>query len=409
MQKSRKQHPGFFCAEFFVFKRFHQTTKLNFKLSITYKIFMKINDFSRREFLRKLSIGAGAISLGSALSSFEMLLLAPKKLGIALVGLGNYAGGQLAPALLQTKNCYLAGLVTGTPEKAKSWSAKYNIPQKNIYNYENFDSIAQNPDIDIVYVVLPVSMHKEFTIRAAKAGKHVICEKPMALNAADCREMIAACKKENRMLSIGYRLHFEPHNLEVMRLGQKQILGKVIQLENANGFVYGGDPNAWRLKKAMAGGGGLMDMGIYAIQGARYTLGQEPLFVKATQEKTKPELFKDVDETVFWELEFPGGFASQGKSSYNNNWGSLKAKTEKGFFELEPAYGYGGIEGKTSKGPMNLPNINQQAAQMDDFANCINTKKPTRVPGEEGLKDMLVVDAIYRSLDSGKKEKIGSV
>jgi len=150
-----------------------------------------------------------------------------------------------------------------------------------------------------------------------------------------------------------------------------------------------------------------MDMGIYAIQGARYTLGQEPIAVKATQEKTKPELFKDVDETVFWELEFPGGFMSKGKSSYNNNWGSLKAKTAKGFFELEPAYGYGGIEGKTSNGPMNFPQVIQQALQMDDFANCINLKKQTRVPGEEGLKDMLVVDAIYRSLDSGKQEKIG--
>ena len=367
---------------------------------------MKTNYSSRRDFLRQLSVGAGALTLGAALSSFDELLLADKKLGIALVGLGGYSGGQLAPALLQTKNCYLAGIVTGTPEKARTWSAKYNIPQKNIYNYQNFDSITQNPDIDIVYVVLPVALHKEYTIRAAKAGKHVICEKPMALNAADCREMIAACKKANRMLSIGYRLHFEPHHIEVMRLGQQAVLGKVTQLETANGFVYSGDPNAWRLKKALAGGGGLMDMGIYAIQGARYTLGQEPIAVKATQEKTRPDLFKEVDETVFWELEFPGGFMSKGKSSYNNNWSSLKAKTAKGFFELEPAYGYGGLDGKTSNGPMNIPNVNQQALQMDDFANCIIQKKPTRVPGEEGLKDMKVVDAIYRSLDSGKKEKI---
>ncbi len=367
---------------------------------------MKTNPFSRRNFLRQLSLGAGALTLSSALSSFDELLLPTKKLGIALVGLGNYAGGQLAPALQQTKNCYLAGIVTGTPEKAKTWSAKYNIPQKNIYNYQNFDSIAQNPDIDLIYVVLPVALHKEFTIRAAKAGKHVICEKPMALNAADCMEMIAACKKANRMLSIGYRLHFDPHHIEVMRLGQQAVLGKVTQLETANGFVYGGDPNAWRLKKALAGGGGLMDMGIYAIQGARYTLGQEPVAVKATQEKTKLDLFKEVDETVFWELEFPNGFMSKGKSSYNNNWSSLKAKTAKGFFELEPAYGYGGLDGKTSNGPMNIPNVNQQALQMDDFANCVIQKKPTRVPGEEGLKDMKVVDAIYRSLDSGKREKI---
>lgn len=362
---------------------------------------------SRRNFIGLSMAGAGALALSSTVSAMASCIGQPgKRLGIALVGLGGYSTGQLAPALQQTKNCYLAGIVTGTPAKATEWAQKYNIPQKNIYNYQTFDQIANNPDIDIVYIVLPVALHKEYTIRAAKAGKHVICEKPMALNAADCREMIAACKKANRMLSIGYRLHFEPHNIEVMRLGQKQVFGKVIGIDNANGFTYGGDPNAWRLNKALAGGGGLMDMGIYAIQGTRYTLGMEPISVMATQEKTKPELFKDVDETVFWELEFPGGLKTKGKSSYNHDWGYLRAQAEHGKFELEPAYGYGGIQGKTSNGPMDFPQINQQAAQMDDFAHCVMTGAHTRVPGEEGLKDMLVIDAIYRSLDTGKWEKI---
>ncbi|WP_462268069.1 Gfo/Idh/MocA family protein [Mucilaginibacter sp.] len=363
--------------------------------------------FSRRNFLHYGLAGAGAMALAPTLSALAACSPAPdKKMGIALVGLGGYSNGQLAPALQQTNNCYLAGIVTGTPDKATKWAQQYNIPQKNIYNYQNFDQIVDNKDIDIIYIVLPVALHKEYTIRAAQAGKHVICEKPMALNARDCEDMIAACKKANRMLSIGYRLHFEPHNMEVMRLGQKQVFGKVTQLENANGFVYGGNPNAWRLKKALSGGGALMDMGIYAIQGARYTLGQEPIAVMARQEKTKPDLFKEVDETIYWELEFPGGFKSQGKSSYNNNWSYLKAKTEKGSFELEPAYGYGGIQGKTPNGVMPFPQINQQAAQMDDFARCVLTSKPTRVPGEEGLKDMKVVDAIYRSLVSGKQERI---
>jgi predicted dehydrogenase len=361
---------------------------------------------SRRDFIRKGSIGAGALVLGSALSSLAANA-AGKKLGIALVGLGGYSKGQLAPALQQTKNCYLAGLVTGTPAKAEEWSKKYNISQKNIYNYQNFDEIAGNKDIDIVYVVLPVSMHKEYTIRAAKAGKHVICEKPMALNANDCRDMIAACKKANRLLSIGYRLHFEPHNLEMMRLGQKKIFGKVTKLDTGNGFDYQGDPNAWRLKKALSGGGALMDMGIYSIQGSRYTLGEEPIAVKATQEKTRPDFFKEVDETIFWELKFPGGAKVTGKSSYNNNWSYLRADAEKGNFELEPAYGYGGLDGKVNGKPMGVPNINQQAAQMDDFATCVNLKKQSRVPGEEGLKDMKVVDAIYRSLNNGGRwEKI---
>jgi predicted dehydrogenase len=366
------------------------------------------NKFSRRAFIRTSSLGIGALALGPALSSLAVASAkSDKKLGIALVGLGNYSYGQLAPALQHTQNCYLAGIVTGTPAKAVDWSQRHNIPEKNIYNYQNFDEIAHNPDIDIVYVVLPVSMHKEYTIRAARAGKHVICEKPMALNARDCEDMIAACKKANRLLSIGYRLHFEPHTIEAMRLGQQHVFGKVTHLDTGNGFTYRGDPNAWRLKKAMAGGGGLMDMGIYSIQGSRYTLGQEPIAVKATQEKTRPDFFKEVDETIFWELEFPGGFKTTGKSSYNHDWSYLKVEEEHGKFELGPAFGYGGIDGSVNGKQMPFPQIIQQAAQMDDFAQCVRQNKVSRVPGEEGLKDMKVVDAIYKSLDSGRWERIG--
>ncbi len=360
--------------------------------------------WSRRDFLRAGTIGAGAIAFGNALSAFRPN--ADKKLGIALVGLGYYSFGQLAPALQHTNNCYLAGIVTGHPSKAAAWKKQYNLPDKNIYNYENFDQIKDNPDIDIIYVVLPVSMHKEYTIRAAQAGKHVICEKPMALNAKECEEMIAACKKAGRLLSIGYRLHFEPHNLEVMRLGQQHVYGKVTAIDTGNGFNFQGNTDSWRLKKAMSGGGALMDMGIYSIQGSRYTLGQEPVSVKARQEKTRPDFFKEVDETIFWELEFPGGFVSTGKSSYNNNWGYLHVEAEHGKFGLEPAYGYGEIEGYTSAGPLKLPQVIHQALQMDDFADCVRQNRQSRVPGEEGLKDMKVVDAIYRSLDSGKRELI---
>jgi len=364
----------------------------------------KQNRYSRLHFLRDVSLGAMALS---PLSSFNTRV-AGKKLGIALVGLGSYSTYELAPALQETNYCYLAGIVTGTPSKEKDWSQRYNIPAKNIYNYQNFDTIANNPDINIVYVVLPIFMHKDFTIRAAKAGKHVICEKPMALNAGECREMIDACKRLNRMLSIGYRLHFEPFTQEMMRLGQKKIYGNVTEIDCANGFTYGGDPNAWRLKKAMAGGGGLMDMGVYCIQGARYVTGEEPIYVKAREEKTNPELFKEVDETIFFDLEFPGGADAKGHSSYNANLNHLKVKAEKGWFQLTEAYRYGGMEGATKDGLMKFnPNVNQQALQMDDFAQCILQNKKTRVPGEEGLLDMKVVDAIYRSITRGQREKIG--
>src|SRR5690349_17109224 len=176
---------------------------------------------SRREFLYTLGMGALAIpALACSTSDSKeqnQSTMNQKKLGIALVGLGSYSGGQLAPALQETEHCYLAGIVTGTPSKISTWKEQYNIPDKNIYNYETFDSIKDNKEIDIVYVVLPNSMHAEYVVRAARAGKHVICEKPMALTVEECDRMIAACKEAGKMLSVGYRLHFEPHNKEAMR------------------------------------------------------------------------------------------------------------------------------------------------------------------------------------------------
>jgi predicted dehydrogenase len=361
--------------------------------------------YSRRRFIRDVSLGTAMLAPG--LSTIAAYTAPERKLGIALVGLGSYSTYQLGPALQQTQHCYLAGIVTGTPAKERLWAEKYNIPVKNIYNYNNFDEIAHNKNIDIVYIVLPVSMHKEFTIRAARAGKHVICEKPMALSVKDCDEMIAACKKARRMLSVGYRLHYEPFNREMMRLGQQKVYGNIQQVECGNGFRWADDKDAWRLKKSMAGGGALMDMGIYAIQGARYIIGKEPVYVTATEEKTRPDIFREVDETVHFTLEFPDGATANGITSYNKNANYLKAKAENGWFELSEAYRYGGMVGSTSQGPMNLdPNMNQQALQMDDFAQSILHHKPVTVSGEMGRQDIKIIEAIYRSIESGKREKV---
>jgi len=249
-------------------------------------------------------------------------------------------------------------------------------------------------------------MHKEFTIRAAKAGKHVISEKPMAIGVTDCEEMISACRNAGIKLSIGYRLRFDPYNKEMMRLGQQKVYGKPVQIDCANGFVYKDDPNAWRLKKAMAGGGGLMDMGIYCIQSARYVTGEEPAYVTAREEKTKPELFREVDETVHFDLEFPSGCLANGTSSFNMELSSLKVKAEKGEYGLAHAYWYSGEEGNTPAGQMSFLPVNQQVLQMDDFAECVMRNKNTIVPGEMGLEDIRIVEAIYRSIASGKRERI---
>lgn len=368
---------------------------------------------SRRQFLKTLARGTGGVALAASVGPL-VSTAAPRpgqRLGIALVGLGNYATGQLAPALQETKQCYLAGIVTGTPAKAKTWQRKYDIPEQNIYNYETFDRVADNPDIDIIYVVLPNGMHAEYTIRAAEAGKHVICEKPMATSVKEGRAMIEACEKTGRKLSIGYRLHFEPHHQRVMKLGQEEVYGPVTVMQAGFGFRIGDPPYPshirWRLDKEMAGGGALMDVGIYALQAARYVTGEEPVAVTAQEYTTRPDVFDEVDETIFFQLEFPGGTVVDGSTSYNGNFNRMYATATDGWFEVRPAYGYGGIRGRTLEGSMNLPNVNQQARQMDAFAACIINDRTSRVSGEEGLRDLRVIEAIYESIATGKRVRIG--
>jgi predicted dehydrogenase len=365
------------------------------------------SDSSRREFMRTLSLGAGATLLGtSALASPLDWLAADRKLGVALVGLGNYSTGQLAPALQQTKFCQLAGVVTGSPAKAAQWQKQYGIPAKNCYDYKTFDRIIDNPAIDIVYVVLPNALHAEYVVRAAQAGKHVICEKPLATSAADARHMIAAMKKADKKFSVGYRLHFEPHNQAMMRLGQSQAYGKITHLAADNGFKFGSGSTPWRVDKKLSGGGPLMDMGIYCLQGCLYTKGQVPVSVTA---KFTPETgtgyFKEVEAGVNWQLHFADGTVADCRTSYAQNMsGRLRADAAAGWFELEPAFGYGGLAGRTSKNDhqLDLPNINQQAVQMDDFAQCVLLNKPTRVPGEMGLRDVQLLEAIYRAAETGQ-------
>lgn len=363
---------------------------------------LHVSAASRRAFVRTFSLGLGATVL--APSAFA--LPPERKLGVALVGLGKYSTGQLAPALQQTKLCRLAGIVTGSPEKAAKWQQQYQIPAKNVYNYQTFDRMMDNPDIDIVYVVTPNALHAEYVVRAAQAGKHVICEKPMATTVADARRMLAACEKAGKKLSIGYRLHFEPHHQEMMRLGQTQAYGKINHLASDNGFKFGND-TPWRVSKALAGGGPLMDMGIYCLQGCIYTKGQVPVAITA-KFTSKPDspYFKEVEAGIDWQLHFADGSVADCRTSYAQNMQSrLRAEAADGWFELQPSFNYDGLAGSTSRndGKLNLPNLNQQAAQMDDFADCVLHNKPTRVPGEMGLRDVQLLLAIYRAAETGQK------
>lgn len=366
---------------------------------------------SRRTFLQKAGLSALAMNLStlSPISAMpEFLTSIPqedKVLRVAIMGLGSY-GTRVAEAIQGCKRTKLVGVISGTPSKVEAWKVKYNIPAKNCYNYENFDAIKDNPDIDAVYVITPNALHKDQVIRVAKAGKHAISEKPMAVNAADGQAMVDACKAAGVKLLIGYRMHFEPNTLEVIRMRKAGELGEIRFFQGLSGFTIG-DPTQWRLNPVLSGGGAMMDIGIYSINGARYMVGEEPIWVTAQETKTNPDKFKNgIDETITFQLGFPSGATSSCLSTYNmNNLDRFYLNGSKGWAEMQPSTGYGPIKGRTNKGPLDKPHMTHQTIQMDEMAAIIFDGKKPEVPvdGEEGVKDMKIIDAIFKAVKTGEK------
>ncbi len=350
---------------------------------------------SRRAFIRRSSL----FLMATALPVPGFLSWQKEKLGVALVGLGNYSTNQLAPALQETDLCELRGIVTGSPEKIPRWQKNYGIKDRNVYNYQNMYEIANNKEIDVIYIVLPNSMHAEYAIIAANSGKHVWCEKPMATTAQECREIIEACEKNRVKLSIGYRLQHEKNNRTLMEWAETQPYGSIEELEAAAGFY--GTSLGWRLEKEM-GGGAMYDMGVYPLNTSRYTTGKEPIAVSATHSTNRPELFDEVDETTAFTLEFPGGIISDCRTSFGESVNNLEVSCRDGWYYLRPFQSYTGVKGKTSDGKILKPfRKNQQAVQMDNDARAILEDTPVMVPGEEGLRDIIIVEKIFESAAKG--------
>lgn len=370
---------------------------------------------SRRSFIQKVSAAAFALPVISQTAAALQIIEKKKTyngpvLRVAIMGLGGY-GTRVAEAMRDCNRAKVVGVISGTPAKIEAWKRRYAIPEKNCYNYENFDAIKDNPDIDAVYVITPNALHHDEVIRVAKAGKHVICEKPMTLNAALAKEMIEACKTANVQLLVGYRMHFEPNTLEIIRLQKDGAFGKITFFQGLSGFEIG-DPNQWRLRKELSGGGALMDIGIYSVNGCRYMIGEEPLWVTAQETKNDTVKFKEgIDETIQFQMGFPGGAVASCLSTYSmNNLDRFFLDGLNGFGELNPATGYGPIRGRTNKGELNIAPVTHQTVQMDAMAGIIlNGEKPAiPVDGEEAFKDLKIIDAIYSACKTGKKIELNT-
>lgn len=362
----------------------------------------------RRKFIRNIAASSALLSVNPLAFSKAIPTKKNKKIGVALVGLGYYSQDLLAPALQLTKHCYLAGIVTGSPEKAKVWQKKYSIPDANIYDYENFDSIVNNKDIDVVYIVLPTFRHKDFVVRAAQAGKHVWCEKPMAMTVAECETMIKVCKENKRKLSIGYRMHHEPITQQIIQFGKQKKYGQVQLVAAAAGYKNGWTSplDTWKLDQSK-GGGAMYDMGVYPLNAARYVTGKEPIAVSAQTFNNNPDLYRMCDMTTNFQLEFSSDIIANCTTSIGINMNYLNVNATEGFYNLLPFQAYNNIKGVTSDGLLTNTIPNQQAVQMDNDALSIINDTAVLVPGMEGLKDIKVIEAIQKSVKEQRRVMIG--
>jgi predicted dehydrogenase len=334
-----------------------------------------------------------------------------KKLGWAIVGLGSLAINQILPAFAKCEKSRVVAFVSGHPDKANKLALRYGVNPKNIYNYQNYDAIKDNPEVDIIYVVLPNGMHAEYTVRGHQAGKHVLSEKPMANTPMECQQMIDAARKANQKLMVGYRCRYEPYNQEAIRMAREQELGPVKVILADAGFNIG-DPNQWRLNKQLAGGGSLMDIGIYALQAARYLSGEEPTEINAIMYSTPGDSrFKEVEETINFQLRFPSGVLANCTSSYGYAGQShYRAVATKGWFELDPGTWYTGLRMRVQNSngleERFLPVRDHFALEMDHMSDCVMNNKEPLTPGEEGLRDLTIMKAIYEAARTRQMVKL---
>jgi predicted dehydrogenase len=345
-----------------------------------------------------------------------------RRLGFAIVGLGRLALEEIMPAFAMCKLAKPTAVVSGDAAKANQVAQQYGINPKNIYNYQNYDSIRNNPDVDIIYIVLPNSMHREYTVRGAQAGKHILCEKPMATSVADCQEMINACKQANRRLMIAYRCQYDPYHRAAIQMVRHKELGRVTVIQANNGQNQGNNLSQWRLKKALAGGGCLPDVGIYCLNATRYLTGEEPIEISAQTFSTPDDpRFQEVEESVTFQLRFPSGILAVCSTSYGYHEArSFRVCGSDAWLQLDPAFAYNGLRMSVSRksSSNNMANNftevrmtekNQFALEIDHMADCVIHNKQPHTPGEEGLQDQKLMATIYEAARTGKTIKLPPV
>jgi glucose-fructose oxidoreductase len=367
---------------------------------------------TRRSFLT----GALALSVPALIGLSSRRALASDhrangKLGVVLIGLGGFSTASIAPELASAKNVYFAGVVTGDPKgKGRKFAAQYGFPEKNIYTYEQIPRLADNPGIDIVHVATPNGLHAAHAIAAAQAGKHVMCEKPMATSSAECRAMIDAARKAGVHLGVNYRLHFEPHHLEMMRLAKEKVYGDLKSIDTEFSWRRG-PRKPWLSDKKLAGGGAMFDTGVYCIQAGCYMTGATPIALTAVPATTGRNYPPGIEESMSVVLEYPGEVVMHGRATYQYGRQQFVVNADKGTFACVGSSFGQSVNGRPAPKEIALPGDQkfkrpdtlQLAVLHDQFAEAIRTKRAFACPGEMGLRDIWILEAVYDSVAQGSR------
>jgi predicted dehydrogenase len=333
---------------------------------------------------------------------------ASDKVGYAVVGLGHFAEYRVLPGFRKSRKARLVALVSGDERKARRLAKKFGAPA--IYHYRDYLQCLSHPQLESVYIATNNSTHAEFAIQAANAGKHVLCEKPMATSVEECQQMIDACRANHVRLMIAYRKYFEPSASDLKLLAGSGKLGRLKILHSAfSVYVHpGAGRAAWHFDGKLAGGGALLDVGVYCVNTARWVTGKEPVEAAAYQWTAEPEIFKEVDENIAFRLSFTDGLVMQGTAS----WGAAKASFltivgDKGWATLAPAFEldaerrlYGRIGGRWFEKKYKV--MNELELELDALADCVRLHREPEPNGAVGLRDVEVMQAIYQAAREGR-------
>ena len=339
----------------------------------------------------------------------EMPLPPERRLGWCVVGLGAFALNQVIPAVTRSQTCRLTALVSGNADKADRVATSYGVPDARIYDYRSFDRIADDDTIDVVYIVLPNGLHADYTIRALQAGKHVMCEKPMANTVEQCRAMIDAADQAGRKLMIAYRAHFEPHNQRALQMKKDGAFGDVrlVLGDTMRPLDLSRPRDQWRVLRNLAGGGSMMDIGIYALNGALYFLEETPVALAASISNPPDDIrFRQVEDMVTVQLRFGSGALANLSSSYTMSENRIQILGTAGTGLLDPATSYSGNDlYETGAGvgtrlvPVGAPAARQFTGEIDHLSRAVIEDFKPDTPGEMGLRDVALIQAIYTAAE----------